>query len=759
MLKTKDDLYLQNRESREDHTRFAAERRTHLATAVFMALSAGLSVTAQAYESALTLNSDELVLAVDPYVLETEEVVTVQATDYSLSGTTLLRSKVFNTETGELRDLVVDEASGDISSIESARAAEEGRWRETHGALDLSLVKQLEPLQPTDAVEIVILPRQTATTESRKGKKTKSPLESTKSALRKAGIRGASIDPEAGHARVKASREEIQGIIAFMPEVAAVYPWEEPSALGLKVARDLVQAPLVAAHANGFGSDLTIAVYEPGACITRTHPDFQFVTFDARIGFDSNCQTGSAQGLHTTPVAGLLAASRPVDGSMESIGLFQGHMFDVESPASREMFARNPDFVNISATTTPVVAKNLDEAVYTQRIFIANGSANDGGDPNDIARCYSYNSLCVGGYHHKDTLGKGQFSDDTAAGSWRNDPESGREEPDVAGPFSVRSASYSGSGYTSEHGTSFSTPSVVGLAALLTANFETDLGRDPTLLRAVLMTSASHPISNPDDTTAPGVPDMDDGTDDRSGAGAPRGDRGKAILQNDRFLSENLDRDVDFTSAGKLNRDISFEAARGSTVRVVVAWDQCPVNLLSTRDALVADLDLVVDGPASDEFCNSTSSTGCGSGDGGTGDSGSAYDSGLTYDDSNSVLAPTTSYSTFSYSTSTSLTSSSLSTGDDVLAPVEETTVTDPDTTESTSTSLTQFALATSIVNKSYFSNPSAVDNYEILEFRAPATGTYHVNITAPRWDVCEYDGGKHTNVAVAWDVLSSSDL
>jgi hypothetical protein len=67
--------------------------------------------------------------------------------------------------------------------------------------------------------------------------------------------------------------------------------------------------------------------------------------------------------------------------------------------------------------------------------------------------------------------------------------------------------------------------------------------------------------------------------------------------------------------------------------------------------------------------------------------------------------------------------------------------------------------LPTLSLNKSYFSNPSAVDNYEILEFRAPATGTYHVKITAPRWDRCEYDGGKNTNVALAWDVVSSSEL
>jgi hypothetical protein len=331
-----------------------------------------------------------------------------------------------------------------------------------------------------------------------------------------------------------------------------------------------------------------------------------------------------------------------------------------------------------------------------------------------------------------------------------NDPESGREEPDVVGTYSVSSALATGFGYTTEYGTSFATPAITGLAALLTANFNADLRRDPTLLRAVLMASASHPISNPD-AAAPNVPDMNDGIDDRSGAGAPRGDRGRAILENDNFLSENLDRDADFTSEGALNRSISFEAASGKTVRVALAWDQCPVSMLSTRDVLVADLDMVVDGPAAPlEVCDPVKSPGCDGGDGG--DSGSYPGSDLTIDSGYSVFAPKTSYSTLSYSTIASPDSTSLVAEDTVLAPVEE-------PTSSPTSSSAQFALPTLSLNKSYFSNPSAVDNYEILEFRAPATGTYHVKITAPRWDRCEYDGGKNTNVALAWDVVSSSEL
>lgn len=742
---------IKNPESREDHYRVAAARRTRLAAAVCLALSTGLPVTAWTFDSSLTLNSDDLVLALDPYVLESEEVVTVQSTDYELSGTTLLQSKVFSTETGELRDVVIDQASGAFTSIALARAEEERRWREVHGALDLSLVEHLQTLQPDQVVEIVVLPIDTATTESVKGKKFKSPLEATRSALRKAGFRNATAYPEAGHVRVSASGGDIRSIVAFLPEVAAAYPWEEPATLGLKAAKDLIQAPLVPAHADGFGSDMTIAVYEPRACINRNHPDFQFVTFDERIGFESNCETGT-EGVHATPVAGMLAASRSGDDT-ETIGLFRGHLFDVESGSFDSMIDRNPDFINISATTTAVGARSLDEAVYKERIFIANGSGND----SELARCYSYNALCVGGYFHKNTVGRGQFVDDTAIGSWLNDPESGREEPDVVGPFSVVSAKALGFGHTSENGTSFATPAITGLAALLTANYRSELERDPTLLRAVLMASASHPINNPV-VAAPQVPDIDDAIDDRSGAGAPRGDRGRAILEHRRFLSENLDRDADFTVDGKLNRNISFEATRGATVRVVLAWDQCPVNLLSTRDALVADLDMVIDAPAGErEICDPDLSPACGDGSGSDDGSGS----GFAIDDSYTTVT-STSYLTASFSTSTSLLDSTLVYEEPVVVAETETTGGDTTTTETTSTDtslLSQFALPSLSLARAYLSNPSAVDNYEILAFRAPATGTYYVNITAPRWDVCEYDNGRHTNVAVAWDVVNSGEL
>jgi hypothetical protein len=187
------------------------------------------------------------------------------------------------------------------------------------------------------------------------------------------------------------------------------------------------------------------------------------------------------------------------------------------------------------------------------------------------------------------------------------------------------------------------------------------------------------------------------------------------------------------------------------------------VNILSTRDALIADLDMVVDGPAAPlTVCDPSISPDCDGGGSGNDTGGTYPGSDLTINEGYDTLAPTTSstYSTTSY-TAYSLSSFETPT---LATEIEPTTVSDTSSTsDSTSSELrvdsTIFALSGASLLKSYFSNPSAVDNYEILEFKAPATGTYNVNIKAARWDLCPYDGGMSTNVAVAWDVLTGSDL
>jgi hypothetical protein len=51
------------------------------------------------------------------------------------------------------------------------------------------------------------------------------------------------------------------------------------------------------------------------------------------------------------------------------------------------------------------------------------------------------------------------------------------------------------------------------------------------------------------------------------------------------------------------------------------------------------------------------------------------------------------------------------------------------------------------------FTNHSRVDNYEMVEFRAPVAGTYEIEVDARRWEVCPFDGEMSTHTALAWDV------
>jgi hypothetical protein len=50
------------------------------------------------------------------------------------------------------------------------------------------------------------------------------------------------------------------------------------------------------------------------------------------------------------------------------------------------------------------------------------------------------------------------------------------------------------------------------------------------------------------------------------------------------------------------------------------------------------------------------------------------------------------------------------------------------------------------------YSNLSAVDNFEVVEFISEFGGTYHINISAPRWSTCAAEGNnRRARLALAW--------
>ena len=527
-------------------------------------------------------------------------------------GIEVARAKVYTPE-GGVRDLTLRNDSGSPVSFSEVRRQNETLWRAKHGTLESVLVDRLAALPSTGLVLADVWLRvhgegtfqtdaetpegwdvaHSAFVDARRA--AAAPIAaSVSAALEAVGATILSVELNPPVLHIQASREVLETTAAHLADVLEIVETPpEGDILATKGAIDLVQTPLWLAHALLAGKGLRIAVAEPFACINTTHEAFRGVFIEDPVGFP--CTSTSGNSGHSTAVASALAATVGDPGNIDLVGLFQGRLLTSDiCTITDALLQRNPHLINLSCEVTgSSTRRKLDHAVFANRIFVANGSGNikSGEDPSTLpAYGESYNSVCVGGYQHQGTLGPGNFGDDTSAGRWLNDAATHREKPDLVGPFSGRFAdSFNNDQYTGWGGTSFSTPFVVGTAGLLMANYQRDLVNDPTLTRAVLMASASHPLQG-----FPPIPIYSDGIDDRAGAGAPRGDRGRAIMEDDHFFSDYADRDLDFDADGNLTTPISFLVNAGDKVRVVLTYDQCQEDITSIQDVLLADIDLVV---------------------------------------------------------------------------------------------------------------------------------------------------------------------
>ena len=496
--------------------------------------------------------------SVDSSAKAHERLVNVQTKRYDLTGRTLLRKKYLDERTMRTREVVVDAQTGLETSMEEARAEYKQARIAAYGAMDPKLAKQLKTRD--EAVEVVV-----QLTD-----------KDAKDALAKDGFK---LEGSGDRLRVFADRAELKKL-AHRAEVKRMSLASARKPLALSNGRDLGQEPLAVAHRAGWGKWINSAIWEPQACILRNHSDFKSIDWQPRPG-GSSCSAYSNAG-HSTKVAGAFGADR---GTVTTTGLFAGKMFDVDSSnsaAEAEMWARKPQLVNASFTITHFDARDIDREAYKNGIFVFNGSGNDA---SDEANCYAYNSLCVGGYLHKNTIE--QFSDDAIAlgASYINDDNSGREGPQVVGPYTIARTAGVSTQYTADSGTSFATPAVAALGGLLLSYYPFDLWKKPALMRAVLMASAqAHPIPG-----QPRIPNLMDSIDDRAGAGAPNGARAMQIVEGDQFMARDVTPDDLGTMA-------EFHANAGQRVRVVLSWDQCPGYDMFDPE-LNADFDMIVAGP------------------------------------------------------------------------------------------------------------------------------------------------------------------
>lgn len=561
-----------------------------------------------------------------------EVILAVDAPSFPETGKSLERAKILDQTTLAIHNLELDADTGEVTSFSEARAAEEEAWRAAHGALSRRLAESLDERPSDELVSAYVwadVPAKSpllaqADTASewdaahsayltRVEEQNRPAVESLESALEAAGAEVVKADLHPARIKIRTTRAALEETIAFLPGAALVAEVGTPVLTGIKASDDLVEDPLFPAHLDGLGQGLRIAIVEPNACINTRHVYFRDVTFEDTEPFGSRCDDNQDfADAHSTAVAGAAARVKGFDPDLEYAGLFAGRMFDAEEGTMAQgILDRNPHLINMSFLTSDGDGPAIDSAVFLDRVFVANGAGNldavchpsESGGPcapdDDLrARCSSYNAVCVGGYDHRETTGPGNFGDDIiySNGLWLNDPATGREAPQLVGPaFQHLPISTAASGESPYSGTSFASPAVLGLAGLIEANFLPYFLGDPTLMRAVLFASASHPVHDYDGDDTP-IALFSDGVDDKSGMGVPRGDRALHILQNRHFFTGFLDRAEDFNQDSDLTEDLSIDVHYGDVVRVALAWDQCP-DVQAATPALSTDLDLLVVGP------------------------------------------------------------------------------------------------------------------------------------------------------------------
>ena len=217
------------------------------------------------------------------------------------------------------------------------------------------------------------------------------------------------------------------------------------------------------------------------------------------------------------------------------------------------------------------------------RIVWANGNERQGSAPCGSTYVTTAPPACAKNHI---TVGALNSDDDTVTSftSW-GPCDDGRIKPDISGPGcqsggdgSVTSCSSSG-GYTTKCGTSMSSPSVAGVAALLLEQYRAQFPGEPdfrnSTLKAILAQTA-------EDVVTPG-PDY------QTGYGSVRAAPAADVIIEERFLEAEV-------AQGETYTFLVLVGPTDTELRVTLAWDD-PAGTPDVNPVLVNDLDLRVLSP------------------------------------------------------------------------------------------------------------------------------------------------------------------
>ncbi len=323
---------------------------------------------------------------------------------------------------------------------------------------------------------------------------------------------------------------------------------------------------------------------------------------------------------HATQVAGVIASAAPADGdrgiapdahllSANAAGIL-GLAYAWDAVGATEWaIDQGADVLNLSwgwSAGTPSRSMNLLDRYYDlivrehwKTVTVAAGNCD--GNCNVLSPGKAYNVITVGAIDDFDTAETAADWNDDVASVFSSyvdplSPDGDRNKPEVVAVGQRVRSTWVDNGWRTSDGTSFAAPAAAGEAALMMSRADW-LKAWPETVKAVVMATAKH-----DEIWADAERSARAG-EDKIGAGCIDAAAADSTLTNGRLAGVTLYPD-------SLPYSFWFEAAKGRTIRVAIAWDSHPTSwwwLPWASDTLKADLDLAAYAPSGSQVAGSQS--------------------------------------------------------------------------------------------------------------------------------------------------------